>query len=350
MSDGLQAVIGATIIVMAGLAGLALVDGVFGSVQSVGDDGQVTRQAALLDGADTWVKLDDGKGTGETIYETTGYAVNLTGADDSYVQSDSGVTIATDQNWTVSGWYYVDSDAASRNMSALSLNGRVIVTYNGSANQWEAWYYDEGSSDSYTVTVPTSGNESGNFTNIQVVANGTHLTIYRNLTQGTVANISTSSLSDAPVNATNWDGRLEEVRTFDRGLDSTNRSAVFNSPIEEQPDLDPTGRIMFDQPDKSSQLFLYTSADITQSNVTYSSGFAEEIVGGGDYAWDTAGPKIRPSSGGDLDGAPVAYATYEFSTPGIGSVVDGFADMMGLVAIVPILIIGVVIISRLQGV
>lgn len=308
-----------------------------------GTDESVTREAALLDGT-SFTTLRSGIGRGETAYETTGYGVNLTGASDSYVRAKSNFEIAEDQTWTVSAWGYVEQGSGSDDMGLVSADGRVTISYNGSASQWEAWYYDEGARNSYQVNVSASGNEVGNYTNVMVRANGTHFTIYRNNTQGEIVNITLSSITDAPVNATNWNGRIEEIRTFDDALTSSERSSLVSSPAEELPAPNVTARAMFDQPDRSTQLLLYTGTSLDQSNASFSQGFAEQIMsaqgvlGGGDYEWDNNGPKIRALSGGDLDGAPVVYASYEYDGD-TSFMVDAWNDTVGLAALLPILIL-----------
>jgi hypothetical protein len=118
---------------------------------------------------------------------------------------------------------------------------------------------------------------------------------------------------------------------------------------------------MFDQPDKSTQLLLYTDTKLIQSNVTYSAGFSEQIMdgvsftasltGSTDYEWYEKGPEIRPVDGGELDGAPVAYASYDFKSTGLG-VFLGFLDTIELAAIVPLLLmmsLAVFALRKLEG-
>lgn len=303
-----------------------------------GTDESVTRDAGLLEGTD-FTRLDTGEGSDETVWETTGYAVNTSGASDSYVQSESGFEIASDGNWTVSVWGYVDAGNVGENMSLASANGRVIITYNGTNSEWQAWYYDEAQRNSYEVSVPTSGDEVGNFTNLQAWANGTHFTIYRNGTQGDIVDITTENITSAPVDSGNWDGRIEELRTFDKALDSTNRTYLVNNGAEEAPNFSPTSRAMFDQPGKSTQLLLYTDTKLTQSNVAFSQGFLEqEQSKGTDYEWRDNGPQVAAVASGDLDGAPVAYASYELYTRDTW-LIDTWEDTVGLAALIPILLV-----------
>lgn len=363
MADMARAVIGGIVITIVLLAGVSILNPIVAQApMGGGSTSTVYQDAGVLQGAGTFVKLNSGDGTNQTVYETTGYAVNLTGADDSYVNSQSDFEIATDQNWTVSAWGYVDSAASSNNMTLVSANGRAIISYNGSANQWEGWYYDEGARNSYEVTVATSGNETGNLTNVMLVANGTHLAIYRNNTLGGVADITASSTVSAPVESGNWDGRIEEIRTFDEALNATRRGEVVNSPTEEQHDASPTSRAMFDQPNASTQLLLYTDTSLTVSNATYSAGFSEDVQSEGtDYEWDedgqfndNNGPRLKPLAGGDIANAPVAYADYDFEAGSVlASIVPtmtgAYSDFAALAIIVPLVLIVSAILVRVKG-
>lgn len=355
----LKAVIGSFMIVVLLLAGTAVIDTM--ADDEAGITETVTRDGVLLSGAGAWVDVNDGKGTDETVFKTTGFAVNLTGSDDSFVESKSSVDIASDGNWTVSVWARADAEASSANMTAVSLNGRVLIWWNGSSGNWSAWYFDEGSRDSFRVNVSDNGEQPGNFTNIIVTANESTLAIYRNNTLGGTANVTGDSIEDAPVNATNWNGRIEELRTFDKDLNDSKRQELVDSPVEQQPDISPTTRAMFDQPDKDDQLLLYTDTFLRVSNATYSAGFAEQIMDGPspgndilmqtDYDWDEAGPRIRPIDGRELDGAPVAYVTYEFDSAlsGFVNAWAAFTDVASAIPLVAIVIAIVVTVRRIQG-
>lgn len=308
---------------------------------SDGFNDTVIRDDVLLDGAGTFVSVNDHRGVDETVYKTTGFAVNLSGANDSKVESTTGVDIGEDNNWTISMWGYVDQDAANANQTALSINGRLLISYDGQAGNWSAWYYAEGSRNSYQVNVSDSGDQPGNFTNIIVQANDSELQIYRNNTLGDTANLSQSSLVDAPINSTNWDGRLEEIRGVTDVLNQSERASFINNPVEGQPDFNRSMRIMFDQPNRDRQLILFDSADLTQSNVSYSSGFTEQVMSedtllvSGDYEWKSDGPELKPTSGGSLASAPVAYVSYTAQTG-----LDGLVETVGTA----LLIGGVVVI------
>lgn len=304
-------------------------------------EGGTVSTHALLNGTQ-WTTIGDSTGTDETVYDSRGYAVQLAGADDSYVQATQDYGIATNNQWTVSTWARANQSATSEEMTAVSVDGRVIVNYIGSASEWRIWYYDEGERDSYNLSM-AAPNQPGNLTNVQVHNNGTHLQIYRNNTLGDTRNITTDNIADAPTNASNWDGTLEELRTFDESLNNTQRQALVDNPVQHQPDWSPTARAMFDEPYADDQLLLYTDASLETYRATYVAGFGgTELSPGNDYEWNETGPAIRAVSGGAIDGAPVAYVDYsapEELIPMAQQLRDGWATAMALAAVAALLLI-----------
>lgn len=328
---------------------------VFPAAESTIEDGggvEVTHQAAVFEGAGTFASIGSQAGVQESVFKTTGHAVELTGADDSFVESASDFTVSSGDNWTVSVWALVDSGQGDENMTAVSVDGRAVISFNGSADQWEGWFFDEGSRASFQANVSASGNEVGNFTNVILWHNGTHLSIFRNGTRGDITATAGNGFADAPVNATNWDGRLEELRTFGDAVDSTDRSELVNSPVDGQPDTDRTARAMFDQPDAATQLLLFTDTHLTTSNTSFAPGFArDEMQGsgnliGGDYRWRESGPQIAPIAGSELGDAPVAYVNYTRLDPRVNDIRTGIETSYSLVEVVYIvLLIGSIVVA-----
>lgn len=317
-------------------------------------EGERTQDAALLGDAGTWVVVGDTTGSNETVYDSRGYAVNLTGASDSYVETGSPVTLATDDTWTISVWSRVDTASASDTMTVLTVDGDLTLTYNGTASEWEAWYYDSGSMNSYNVSV-AAPDQPGNFTNLMAVSNGSTLTLYRNNTANASVDVTTASVVDAPVNATNLDGRLEELRTFDDNLSDGARQSVVDAPLDPRTTNNRTARVMFDEPYRNGQYIFFTNARMDTFNATFSDGFAGSelqegrfAITGADYEWNPDGPRIKPLSGGELDGAPVAYVDYDESTVGPGSLLSDFENAVVLAGLLPVLVIVGFIALKLQ--
>lgn len=294
--------------------------------------------AVLLDGT-TFVTVADTIGVNETVYDSRGYAVELTGANDSYIQSEQTVQIASDTNWTVSVWA---ARNASENMTAVSVQGRLLINYNESQGNWTAWYYKDDSRDSFEVSVNATAQQD-ELVNVMAIRNGSTLTLYAgNNSQSNSVDVSGNNIVSAPVNSTNWDGELEELRLSDAAWNDSVRQDHVDNPIDPQP-VNMTGRVMFDQPDASTQLFFYAPGGITTSNVSFVSGLpGSELSSGGvfnsgDYDWKERGPKIRAVSGGELDGAPVAYVDYD-AKDRAKAFLDSFVAGIGLAGILLILV------------
>lgn len=355
MGDPVRLVVVSLVVAMTLMVGTTVVGDITANQDGIREQ-QST--AVLLGDTGEFVSIADGEGFDETVRDSRGYAVNMTGADDSYVETTSPISIAKDDTWTVSLWAQVDNGSETETMTALSINGRVVINYNGTDGNWTVWYYDESSTSSWQANV-SAPDQPSNLTNVQVWSNGTHLTIYQNGTQGDLVNVTGDNIESAPVTTSNWDGRLDEVRTFDDPLNSTNRSELYNSPIAPQNNTNRTSRIMFDQPDKSTQLVFFTDADLEQSNVTFSQGLPGQVLNGAnllnditgstDYQWETSGPQIKPLAGEELDGAPVAYVDYSFEGA-LSGIVEAWSGAVTLAALIPLVGIALLIVRILRGV
>ncbi len=349
-----------TVILVIAIA-VALVIGVsvLGDIAAVSsDDGAATEQqsAVLLDGTGTWTQINHFSGYDETVYNSRGWGVNFTGADDSYVESTQSVELGTVGNWSVSTWARVDNGSASENMTVVAAGGDVTLQYNGSRGNWTAHYYDRSSRQTWRVDV-NSPDPTGNFSLVTATANETHLTIYRNTTRGETVNI-TGENSVPLGNYSNFDGVVDETRTFNDTANASEVAAHHAAPIAPSDDRRRTGRIMFDQPNRSQQLFFFADADVAQSNVTFSKALPGEVMdrkslendinGDTDYRWDSDGPRIYVVSGGQLDGAPVAYVDFTLEKS-MATFLTKSSDAIALAAILPLLLIAALVITRLRG-
>lgn len=298
----------------------------------------------------TFVSIESDQLTDVVVEDSTGFAIELTGADDSYVQSKSDFTIAEDDTWTACTWARVDDGAASENMTALSLNGRLLLQFNGSHNNWSAWHYDEGSANSWRVNI-SAPNQPGNLTNVCAIHNGTNLTIYRNGTKGDTVNTSAgSSIEPVWVNSTNWDGRLEETRTFDDALNNSQIQKLVNNPIDALSGVNQTARIYYDSGAGTTEHIWYANVDATLSNASWVSGFSGSTLSEGvDYELSGRGG-IKALDGGALADEPAGWITYNSTGGEYDSaeeqVSGGVLDYIKLAVIAPIIIIGGLMLGR----
>jgi len=319
------------------------------TVVSTGDYNDQVQTAAELDGTQ-WTRLDDTVGVNENVYDSRGFAIQLTGADNSKFSSSETFDVASDETFTASVWLQRNNDT---DMTAYTLDSNLVVGYNASRGNYTAWYYDEGDRDSYQVEV--SEQSGNNLENVVVVRDNETLTIYSNLTHGTRADLSVASTEPAPTNSTNWNGTVEELRLSDVAWNSSVRSNHYNNPIDPL-SVAQTARIMFDEPYRDYQLLFYADGRINQNNVNFVQGLpgqeldsTEVLLQQSDYKFRQEGPQIRAVSGGEVDGAPVAYVDY--TSKGIaGVLVDDWNNAVGLAGVAIILLPLGAIIVYLYGI
>lgn len=246
------------------------------------------------------------------VNDSTGDTIRLRGADDSQFQSNEDIEFASDDTWSVATWGEWNNSYGTTNGTLLSLNGRVLIQYDNQSQQWIGWWYDDGSRDSYNVTV-SSTNQPGTLEHITLVHNGTHLAIYRNNTQGDVVNTTGDNTADPLLNASNWAGRIEESRGYDDALNSSQRQQLRDSPVLPLNGANRTFRLMYDQGSGDRVSVYFTGSSATLQNTTWTDGHPGTVLTEGtDYELDVGDGDISPNDGGRLDGAPVAWVDYEF--------------------------------------
>lgn len=354
MADAAKAVFAVLVIGIALTVGITIADSITSTTNEFEKD-TFTQESVNIEGeTGQWVDVRSGElGDNHTVFDSRGNAVRLAGTSDSYVQSDGSFEFATDANWTVATWARVNSSSGSENMTAVSLNGRVLVQYNGTDGNWSVWYFDDGSSDSWRANV-SAPNQPGNYSLIVAQHNGTHLTIYRNQTQGDVVNTSAGdNIAPIWVNSTNWHGSIDETRTFDSNITDSQRNSLFNNPIDPV-DNKRTGRLMYDAGTGTNVPIYWASTSATASNITWVDGkpgqeLDDTILIGDDYDWRREGPQIRPVSGGELDNAPAAFVDYDL-TGSSGQTLEDIADAYEFLPVVMIALIAGVIIAVVRRV
>jgi len=284
------------------------------------------------------------------VKDSRGYGVALTGAPDSYVASDADIDIADGgDEWTIATWARVDSDATNETMTAISADGRVLLQYNGTADHWAAWYYDDGSRNSYRVTVDAPAPEQYSW--IAATHNGSTLTIYHNTTQGEQIDTSTASIEPARTNSSNWQGRLDETRTFAEAVNSTQRSTLVDDPTAPLPDANRTARIMYDQGQGSTTPIYFAGTQATLSNASWVGGLSGTTLDEGtDYEIDVGAGTITALADGRIDGAPVVFIDYRYAPrDAVGDLGQTLGDSFGLLGTSVIVLPAIATLAVLVG-
>jgi|APHM01.1.fsa_nt_gi hypothetical protein len=185
-------------------------------------------------------------------------ATNITSVSDSTGRAaavDSGTEVQVSGGIGVDGsqWHwstFTSVTAAENDQVIWSVRDDWILAYNASdassPRQWVLWYYNSSSTNTYRLTVPASSPTA--LTNIQAERNASTLRLY-NGTGGTSSlTLSPSTASSAPAPADNeLVGTLEETRTWDRPLSSSERQTVRNDPLAPVGVGDRDARLMFDK-------------------------------------------------------------------------------------------------------
>jgi len=104
---------------------------------------------------------------------------------------------------------------------------------------------------------------------------------------------------------------------------------------------------MYDEPYASQQLILFSGADLTTSNVTFSSGFAGYELNENNYTWNEDGPRVTVDPATEL---PVVYIDYTERVLGIGSLVGPVGAAIVLAGLLPILLVVGYVVTQLSGV
>lgn len=283
-----------------------------------------------------------------SVKDSTGYAIQLNGSADSYAKSKTSVSLADERNWSLSTWARLQTTGESQ--AVASLDGRVVIQYNQSTQQWVGWYYDDGSGYSYDVRV-AAPNQPGNLSLVTVTANASHLTIYRNTTQGSTANISTASVAPLNTSVSNLNGTIDEMRVFADATNDSEQSDLYSSPVAPRPERNRTGRIMYDEGSGTTSAFYFTSTSVELSNADWVQGLAgNELTEGTDYELDTASGGVTALAGGRIDGAPVVWIDYRFRPLNfVGQIGETAQVALSLFSSSVIVIPAVTVLSALLG-
>lgn len=312
--------------------------------------GETISTDALLDG-NSWTTLGDNVGSNETVNNSLGNSLEL---DSGEFQSESDVNALKSEHWGVSTWATVDVNGLNDNMSLVQMDDSLILYYDGTGSQavWRAWYYDY--TDPQTVEVEVNATDPEAQTNLQVIRDGTTITLYRNANASQSASLTGDKVADSPDNLSNWDGTIEELRAFTETPTASQHNKLHDEPLAPLPGIDTALRIYFDQQDGTSVPAYFSGGELQTTNATLASGFkGSEMTGAGiwndltgstDYRWDTVGPKIKAVDGGSLDGAPVAFVTYDTES-NLETLADDWNQAMGLAGVLFVLLpLGVVVI------
>jgi hypothetical protein len=286
------------------IIGLAVIVIVLGSIFGLGImTAQETNSGAFAISSGT-ATLTGYNVTDPTVNQSLGHAARLDGTQDSYVSGSSDVEL--EGNWTVST--YVRVDNLTQTQTVVSVGSEQMILYNGSTNEYVGVWFDSDTGETYAVR--EAANTPGDLTHVALVRNQSQpeaISLIEN--NSDVATTSTATATTFA--AGNLDGDLDETRTFNRSLDSSERQQLVDRPTAPLPGTERTSRVMFDSYSASPTSYpaFFVGGSVSAANVQRVDGLEEEAtVAGTDYT--RTGRTISALQGGSLDGAPAVYVSY----------------------------------------
>lgn len=284
-----------------------------------------------------------------TVNDSQGNAVKFTGADDSFLSTDSGVDISKDTTWTVSQGTINISNTSKTQILLTIGDPELVLLYvdNGSNDNFSAVYL--GTSDSWQVNVSVGGDpHQKQF--VQVTRNRSNLTIFHNGTSEST-NLSQEGNSMDISTVGNCECTLDETRADDDVLNGSQRQFLRDNPVAPLDGTNRTVRIMYDEGSGTSTAVFFTSTQATLSNISWVSGFEGHVLTEGtDYRIDSDDGTITALSGGAIDDAPVVWIEYRYEPlSNVGELGQKLAIAFGLFSSGVIVIPAVAILVALLG-
>jgi hypothetical protein len=306
-----------------GVVGAAVVDG-GGSTDSTEDDLLPSGGSVTLSG--TNVSVID-------VHQSLNDSADLDGT--GAITGNLGDDVA--DNRTVSTWAQIDNTSGVRQIA--SVDSRTILVFNGSTSEWACWSYDDASGETHRVAV--SATSPGAWTNLQCERDSGTLTLRVNDTSTTTVQTDSANATAQTLQTTPLDGRVDETRTFNGSLTSSEQSALYSSPTAPLEGAPRQSRVMYDSYSSLDSIPVYISGgSLDGTAATKTAGLAGQGASEG-TDWSLSGDILSLLSGGTLEGAPVVFVAWAFGSGGgivnfqqLLATMGGGLRLLALVAIV----------------
>jgi hypothetical protein len=241
------------------------------------DDVEIVNQQGRID-----IPGDDSVQNVTAVTTSLNTEVALDGSPDAAVSLDTSLNLT--ENWETCTLARADDSVVSNNeqRAILSLN-ELIVYYNGTADTYAAWYYDDGSRASVEVAVAAP--DPTNRTAVCIQRTPDTLTLFRNTSANKSVSLA-SGQADAPSPAP-WDGELEEIRVWNRTNNASQRQAYVDQPALAVRGEPAAVRLMFDVWDRSRSsvpaYFADGDASLSGASLVTTGVSGPTISSGSDY-------------------------------------------------------------------
>lgn len=290
---------GQRLIVVAILLGVAVV--VIGQMFTVSS--LQSTDGSIRIGQDREVVLEAVETTTE-VRDSSGRAAALNGGE---VQVNGDLGVQGSESWAFGTYAAVNN--SSRNGTVWSLGQSYVLAYNGQTSDWQFWYYNQSSTNSYLLSVDASGVSS--LTPVIAERDGQtlRLTNSSGTSVSTTINASASNSAALPVTRS-LRGRLDETRSWDRPLNASEEQTYRSDGIEPVAVGNRTARILFDTTGDGVAIeFRGVSGELVGAASRGSGLSGTVMTEGTDFELVSGGPDtfLRPLTGGELEDQPRVF-------------------------------------------
>lgn len=247
--------------------------------------------AYVTDGSDINDAFDVAPGTGTAAgFFADGYLD--VPPPDAATRADGWAVAATVEPLTV--------DPANTYVVYAEANATILVTYD--AGNYSAWY-ETPSRDTAAVTAPASGGQQA--VGVEYRNATSELRLY---VDGTLVDTDTADATVAPRQpAYAWDGTIDEFRRWAAPVGDATHAAYASDPVQVLNSSTATHRAMFNTDDPDEVYYANGSGSLVGDTEIVDGVQPPELAQGTDYEIATDPIRIRATSGGYLDGAPVVF-------------------------------------------
>jgi len=320
----------------AGIVGLAVVIVVLNSVFGLAFDfvgGDSGADQVFEPAPDALTFVTDGTSVSDAFDVTpgTGTAVGLFA--DGYVDIPPPDAATRADGWAIvvtAEPQTIDSDN-SYTVYAED-NATIYVAYE--AGNYSAWYESNGSHG--YVTAPASGGQES--IGVQYNSSVGELELYLDGAKVDSSVLSASAEPRQP--AYEWDGTLDEFRRYERSIGAAGHAAYAADPVQVIDPANGTHRAMFNSDHSDEVYFANGSASLIGDTEIVDGVQPPELDRGSDFELATDPIRIRATSGGYLDRAPVVFVFADGGTV-FGALLQQLAAVGG--SALGLLVVGVLV-------
>jgi len=215
---------------------------ILSQIVGVGIGGLGSLDGSIRVGSDGVVPLPNNDDV-TSVQDSTGRAADLSGGEVA-ITGGLGVRDDPDSRWTFATYSSVDD--TSRASVLWSLGQSYVIAFTpANGGEYVGWFYNETTTNSYTVSV--SAQNPGSLSPLLLERDGTTLTLYNEGGSSSSVTITPTGDSSAPLpTSNNLEGKLEETRTWDRPLSASERQTYRSDGIEPVAVENRSARLLFD--------------------------------------------------------------------------------------------------------